>query len=257
MKFKLKTLLICTLLGLFWLAPVQAQEKENEDVSVLLHITPKAGHSEALIKGITDYHKWVANFDGHMRFTWWEILTGPHTGTYYAHSGNHNWADFDAKYDWEEQSNDVIKQNVMPHIESMSRSMSVPMEDVSHWPEDWSGYTHLQIESWYVKNGQFGKFNAGLKRIVEALKAGGFPYHFGFRRVATGGHGGQVTLISPLKGWAGMSDEEPSFYDIMTKELGSPEAFEEFMADWGSTYKVGQNHMIKYMEGASDYGDED
>ena len=28
-----------------------------------------------------------------------------------------------------------------------------------------------------------------------------------------------------------------------------------FMADWGSSFKTGRNHMVKYMSEASDYGD--
>jgi hypothetical protein len=191
-----------------------------------------------------------------MRYNWWKVLTGPNTGTYYAYSGNHNWADFDAEYDWQEKSNEVLEANVMPHVESMVRSIDVGMDDVSHWPEDWDGYTHIQVESWYVKNGHFSKFNKGLKRIVGALKEGGFPYHFGFTRTASGGYGGEINLISPSKGWAGMAEEEPSFYDIMTKELGSAEAFDEFMADWGDTFKVGRSEMLEYMPGASDYGDD-
>lgn len=255
MNNKVKLLLICTFLCLFWLAPVQAQEEESEGVAVLVKITPKDGHDEALLKGVKDYHHWIANFEGHMQYTWWEVLTGPETGMYYAHSGNHDWADFDAKYDWQEKAAEVFETNVAPHIESAERIMHTDMDKVSHWPESWDGYTHLQIESWYINNGQSAKFNKGLTRIVETLKAGGFPYHFGFTRVASGGHGGEIQLISPVKGWAGMAEEEPSFYDLMSKELGGEDEFNAFMADWGSSFKTGHNQMLKYMPEASDYGD--
>lgn len=252
-KFKLLVATAC--LCLAWFSAASAEE-ESEGVGVLLKITAKEGHDEALIKGITDYHKWIANFDGHMRFNWWKAVTGPDTGVYYAYSGNHDWADLDAEYDWEEKSNEVLQANVAPHIESMQRVVVTDMDDVSYWPEDWTGYTHIQAESWYIKNGRYGAFNKGLKRITDALKAGGFPYHFGFSRVASGGHGNEIHLLSPNQGWSGMAEKKPSFYDIMVKELGSEEAFESFMADWGDTFKVGHNEMLEYMPGASDYGDE-
>jgi len=168
MKYRFKLLLICTLLCLFWMAPVQAQEEENEGVGVLVKITPKDGHDEALLKGVEDYHHW--------------------------------------------------------------------------------------IETWYIHNGQYAKFNKGLTRIVGTLRAGGFPHHFGFTRVASGGHGGEIQLISPVKGWAGMADEDPSFYDLMSKELGGEDEFNTFMADWGSSFKTGHNQMLKYMPEASAYG---
>ena len=83
MQISKKLALIFTFTCLFWLL-----------------ITPKAGHEETLITAITEYHHWIAQFEGHMEYTWYEILTGPHTGKYMARSGNHNWADFDAEYDW-------------------------------------------------------------------------------------------------------------------------------------------------------------
>lgn len=252
---RFKLFLAIAISGLFWLTPVQAED-ESEGVGVLLKITPKAGHDEALLKGITDYHHWVAQFDGHMKFNWWKIVTGPDTGKYLAYSGDHNWADFDTKHDWEDQSDEVIANNVMPHVESMERTMHVDMDNMSHWPEDWTGYTHLQAEAWYIKNGHRGAFNKGLERIVNALKEGDFPGHWGFTYVASGGHGNQVDLLVPSKGWAGMSDKNPSFYEIMVKDLGSEEAFESFMVEWGETFKTGHSEMIEYLPEASDYGEE-
>jgi hypothetical protein len=41
----------------------------------------------------------------------------------------------------------------------------------------------------------------------------------------------------------------------MTEALGGEEEFNNFMSEWGATFKTGQNHMVRYMPGASDYGD--
>ena len=51
-----------------------------------------------------------------------------------------------------------------------------------------------------------------------------------------------------------MADTDPSFYDIMSKELGGDETFNEFMSEWGSTFKSGANWTVKRMPEASDYG---
>jgi hypothetical protein len=40
----------------------------------------------------------------------------------------------------------------------------------------------------------------------------------------------------------------------MSEELGGPEKFEEFMSDWGSTFKQGRNWTVSRMPEASDYG---
>ena len=245
----LPTLIAC----LLFLPAAQAQD--NEGVATIVKITPKKGHEDVLIKGITDYHKWIAQFDGAMRYTWYQVLTGPDTGKYYARSGDHNWADFDAEYDWQDQADEVFATNVAPAIESMQRMITVDMRDMSIWPEDMSGYTHYAVEHWYIMPGKYGQFRKHLGKIVSTLKEGGFPGYFAFYSVSSGGHGGEIGVVSPHKGWSGMAEENPSFAEIMIKALGSEEAFDEMMMDFGKTFKMGPNMMLRYMQGASDYGD--
>jgi len=42
--------------------------------------------------------------------------------------------------------------------------MTEDMDDFSHWPEDFEGFTHFSVENWYVKGGQYGNFRKGLKK---------------------------------------------------------------------------------------------
>ena len=254
MKFSSKLLILSFLVSLFWLMPVQADNHENEGIARAAMITAKDGHEETLIKAITDYHHWIANFEGHHKYTWYSIETGPNTGKYIARTGGHNWADFDAEYDWQKEAGEVFEKNVAPHIENVEIYFTKDMKEFSHWPESWEGYTHFSVEDWYIKNGQYGKFRSGLKKVVDTLKAGGYKNHWGFHSIESGGHGGQVRLVGANKGWAGMSDEDPSFYKIMSEALGGEEQFHAFMSDWGSSFKVGHNRMVKRMPEASDYG---
>ena len=252
MKNRVKLILLSTLASVFWLMPAQAQD--NDGIATLVTITPKAGHEEALVKAITDYHHMVAKFDGHFEYTWYEILTGPNTGKYLARSGDHNWSEFDAKHDWDKEAGEAFSANVAPHIDNASNIVTSEMAEFSHWPESFDGYTHFQIQDWYVKNGQYGKFRAGLKKVVDTLKAGNFPGYWGFFSVESGGHGGQISLVSAHKGWSDMADKEPSFFDVMSEALGGAEEFDTFMSDWGATYKSGHNRMVRRMPEASDYG---
>ena len=166
MKMHIRKLAVL-LLAIVWLLPAAAQDSQN--IGTLVKITPKKGHDDELIEAITDYHKWIANFDGAMRYNWYRVLTGPDTGDYYAFSGGHKWADFDAEYDWQEKAGEVFMENVWPQIADMDRMMVRTVQDWSHWPEDWAGYTHVQVESWYVHNGHYGAFNTGLNRVAAAL----------------------------------------------------------------------------------------
>jgi hypothetical protein len=253
MKMLFRKLLILSI-ALLWLLPAAAQDSEN--IGTLVKITPKDGHDDALIEAITEYHKWIADKEGAMRYNWYRVLTGPDTGLYYAWSGGHDWKDFDAEYDWQDDASEMMGDKVMPHVADMDRMMAKTMNDWSHWPEDWDGYDLVHVTDWYVKNGQYGAFRKGLMRIVKALKAGGTKNYWGFHSMESGSHAGHLVLVSPTKGWAGMSETEPTFYDIMVKDLGSEEAFETFMADWGSTFKQGATETLRWMPDASDYGDD-
>jgi hypothetical protein len=244
------------MVSLFLIMPAQAEDEENDNIAERILITPTAGHGPELIKAITEFHHWVAGKEGHFEYTWYEILTGPDTGNYFARSGNHNWSDFDAEYDWQEEADHMFQANVAPHIESTQRSMEESLDEFSHWPEDFEGYTHFSVESWYVKGGQYGNFRKGLKKITDTLKAASYGSYFAFVSVESGGHGNQIILVSPKKGWSGMQGSDPSFLEIMIDTLGGEEEFNNFMSEWGGTFKVGQNQMVRYMPGASDYSNE-
>jgi hypothetical protein len=246
--------LCCLAFSLFGMLTAQAQEAENEGIARVVHITPKEGHDEALVKAITEYHHWVAKFDGHHEYQWYKILTGPDTGKYIARTPNHNWADFDAVYDWEKEAGEYFEKNVAPHMQIAEMRMTQEMREFNHWPESFDGYTHFQVENWYIQNGQNGKFRRGLKKIVDTLKAADYQYYWGFFSVESGGYGNQVQIVSANKGWSDMSESDPSFYDIMSAELGGQEAFDSFMSEWSATFKTGSNQMVRYMPEASDYG---
>lgn len=255
MKFNSKTILLSLMICLFWLIPAQAEEEGSEDIARVVVITAKDGHDESLIKAITDYHHWIANFDGHHRYNWYQILTGPDTGKYVARTTGHNWADFDAEYEWQKEAGKVFRSNVAPHIENMQVHYTSNMDEFSNWPESFEGYSLYSVSDWYVKNGQWGPFRKGLKTVVDALKAGGFPNYWGFLSMESGGYGGQIRIVGAQKNWADLSDPDPSFAKIMSEALGGDEEFQSFMTEWSSTYKPGRNWLVKHMPEASDYGD--
>jgi hypothetical protein len=256
MNKKLNLLLCCLAITVLGMLPAQAQEADNEGIAREVHITPKEGHDEALIKAITEYHLWVAKFEGHHEYQWYKILTGPDTGNYIARTPNHNWADFDAEHEWQKEAGEVFDKNVAPHIQNMEMRMTKEMREFNHWPESFDDYTHFQVENWYIHNGQNGKFRRGLKKIVDTLKAADYPYYWGFFSIQSGAQGNQVQIVGAHKGWSDMSETDPSFYDVMSAELGGQEAFDAFMSEWSATFKTGSNQMVRYMPGASDYGND-
>jgi len=255
MRKYLKFALTTILLSMLGVCSLQAQETTSEGIAELVKITPVAGKGAELEKAIERYHHWMANKQGHFEYNWYSIETGPDTGKYIARTGDHNWADFDAEHAWDDEADAKFGEMIAPLVAHAERMMTRDMDDVSHWPESFEGYTHFMVEDWYIKNGSYGAFMQGLKKIHAALVKGGYPGYWGFMSVVSGGHGNQVTLVSPNKGWAGMAEKDPSFTKIMTAELGGQAEFEAFMSEWSMSFKPGHNHMVKLLPAASDYGD--
>jgi hypothetical protein len=257
MRNKFVSWLVLLLATLFWLLPAQAQEEENDGAAELILITPKPGQGAALEAAIAGYHHWIADKPGAFRYSWFQIETGPDTGKYVARTGSHNWADFDAEVDWEDEASEKFAADVAPLVDGIERWYTEPMSDFSYWPESMEGYTLFQVENWYIKQGQYGNFRAGLEKIHKALTEANYGQYYAFNSTVSGGKGNAISIVLPMKGYADFADENPSFYNIVSDALGGPEAFQALMSDFGETYYIGESMLVRWLPEASDYGDDD
>ena len=262
MKIKRFLIVLCSLALAVCITPTVAQdEAENDGVAQVIIITAKEGQNKALEEAITNFHHWLGDKEGSFRYQWYSVLSGPEVGSYVARSGNHNWADFDAEHDWDEEAGAKFEAEVLPNVEDATVIYTVAERDWGIWPDSLEGYKLFSITQWHVRPGQLGAFRRGLSRVDGILKEGGFPNHYAFRRTVSGGSGNTFTLVSPRKNFADMAPKEPSFFDIMSAAMATEgsDGTEEagaFLAEWGSTYKSGDNILIRYNPELSDYGDE-
>ncbi len=255
MYFKKILIMVAALALICGASPAVAQgDDKNDGLARVVLITPKDGQSQALEEAITKYHHLMASKKGAWRYNWYSIETGPDTGKYIARSGDHNWADFDATHDWDEEADAKFASMVQPFIENAVITITRPNKEVGIWPDSLEGYEYFSVTQWYVEQGQNTAFNDGLKKVNEALKVGGWPNYFAFIIPVSGGKGGQTTLVSPRKNFADMAPKEPGFIDIMNKSMGEEET-KAFFAEWSATYRVGHNSLLRYRPKLSDYGD--
>jgi len=255
MFFKTLRLFIISLTFIAVMSPTYAKQAEkNDGLARVALITAKNGHEQDLENAIVKYHKYVANKKGSWRYQWFSIETGPHTGKYVARSGSHNWADFDAKHDWDEAAGKKFNELVAPYIANAQISITRSNDKVGLWPDSMKGYNYYLLSRWHIKSGQDEAFNEGLKKVDGILKKGGWPNYYAFVNTVSGGHGNSTLLVSPRKNFADMAPKEPKFTDILNKEMGDKEAT-AFLKEWGKTYKTGDYWMIRYMPEQSNYGD--
>ena len=257
MHKRLFMVLVFLLTAACFTIPLQAQDEQAGTAAEVIMITANPGEGAALEAAIRDYHYWVADKPGAFRYNWYAILSGSNTGKYIARSGNHNWSDFDEEFDWQEEADAKLAEMVMPHVKHMTRWYTEEMEDYAHWPEDFSDYTHFQIEDWYIKPGKGAQFREGLATIHGALSEAGYSQHFGFHSSVSGRHSNEVTLVLPMKGFAGFGDKDPSFASIVSEAMGGMDEFGAFMSEWSATFKAGESFLLELLPEASDYGDDE
>jgi hypothetical protein len=247
------TVAALAMLGSMSIALAQDEEK-NDGLARVWLITAKDGQGKALEEAIVKYHHFMGSKKGAFRYNWYSIETGQNTGKYIARSGNHNWADFDAEHDWDEEADAKFASLVQPHIASAVVTITRNDDEVGIWPESLEGYEYFSATRWHIKPGRGNAFSEGLKKIDATLKAGGFPTYYAFADTVSGGEGNTTMLVTPRKSYADMAPKEPSFIEIMNKAMGEEET-QTFLADWGATYKSGENMLLHHMAEQSDYGD--
>jgi len=255
MHFKKILIMVTTLAMLASMSIAVAQDEEkNDGLARVALITAKDGQGKALEEAIVKYHHLMGKKEGAFRYQWYSIETGQDTGKYIARSGGHNWADFDAKHDWDEEAGAKFASLVQPHIENAVVTITKNDDELGIWPDSLEGYEYYSATRWHIKPGHYDAFSEGLKKIDGILKSGGFPGYYTFINTVSGGHGNSVMLVSPRKNFADMAPKEPSFMEVMGKAMGEEET-KAFMAEWGTTYKSGQNMLLRHMAEQSDYGD--
>ena len=241
------------MLGSMSIALAQDEEK-NDGLAHVALITAKDGQGKALEEAIVKYHHFMGSKKGAFRYNWYSIETGQDTGKYIAHSGGHNWADFDAEHDWDKEAGEKFASMVQPHIANTVITITRRDDELGTWPESLEGYEYFSVTRWHIKPGHGNAFSEGLKKIDATLKAGGFPNYYAFADTVSGGRGNTTTLVSPRKNYADMAPKEPDFMEVMSKAMGEEET-KTFMADWAKTYKSGENMLLRHMAEQSDYGD--
>jgi len=232
-----------------------AQDTEKKtDVAQIALITAKEGQGKALEAAIVEYHHFMATKPGSMRWRWFSVVTGKNTGKYLVRTGNHDWADFDAEHDWDDESDAKFASLISPHIASVAASFTLTDDKLGIWPDNLAEYKLFSVTRWYVRPGRYGDFMKGLTKIDTILKENKFPYPYAVIHNVSGADGNLVSLVIPYKNYADMAPKQPDYMDVMNKAMGDEEAA-AFMDEWGSSFKTGDNFLLRYLPEQSDYGD--
>ena len=113
----MKRLITIFCLAVFMLSLVAANsvvyaQDETDRVAVIWYVDAKDGMEDEFEDAVKAFHNFMADKEGHWRWEWTSVLTGENTGQYRARSGDHNWADMDVEYAWEDEVDAYFEKNV-------------------------------------------------------------------------------------------------------------------------------------------------
>ena len=203
--------------------PVPAAEESGENIAQIYHLVPIPGHEAAFEKGLR------AHLDLHRRhgdtWTWttWQVAVGEDVGSYYVHTGEHAWSDFDGMPEIPRDEQHVW-EHISPHTASMSSFMTSMADDITRWPADGPKAKMAEIVIFRLRPGMDRAFHHAIRRLHDAIVEKNLPMRYSFEWVVAGNRGPELILAIPRADWAAFRPMENSFWGAVEEVYGDFEA---------------------------------
>jgi len=229
---------LCSIVVLACMAVLSTTVVHGQDKNLAraYHVVPKAGMAAQFEAALSAHTRWrVANGDP---WAWGVSVydTGDHFGTYSIFSGGHSWTDFDAyDADFGPQGRLHWQANVAPLIESMTSIITATNLAISKPPVG-KRVTIVTVTKFRVRPGQEQRFEELISQAMDTVRED-LPGYWVWRSPASGGGPDPYwELIQLYAGWSGMQERDPTFADIMSKEMGQDD-FQDWMNEFRQTHR--------------------
>ena len=206
---------------------------------------PNDGQFQAFETGVKKHVAWRKGAGDPFVWKVYEPVVGSNLDRYAVQSSNHAWEDLDSENAWGKKSDagKQFSQDVGQHVGKMQHIFIVTDEELSHWIDD-EGYRYFGVTTYHFKGGHSADIKDVLKQVHAAATSQKWPYSY-LVRYTVGGSGG-LSIVNPMKNWAGMADPSPSLLEVMTNALGSKQAAQGLIDKFSSAIKERDYTVWKY-----------
>ena len=236
------------LAGIICLSPISAIAQDNPPpLSEIWMVTPKAGHLgdfQAALKAHTNVRKEHGDPQA------WQVyssIVGDDLNQYAIRHCCSSWADLDAYAKWNEANPAVLghwMETVAPHVEKIQHYFDQIDWNNSRWAADEGPFRYFAVTEWGTKGGQEADFTAARKVMSQvAINQGWATTGKNWIWTTTIGGKDRNAIVIPHKNFAGMAPGEETFFEFLSKHMGSAEAAGDLLkkfssATWGSELTV-------------------
>lgn len=241
--FRTLTLALTIVLLGWGLSVPTAQGQEKAQVYV---ITPQQGAESGLEAAMRRHATWREENGDPWAWDVYEVVQGENHGTYIVRSPNHTWADFDEyRQGFGAEAEDHYAATVAPMVASTSSIISAIDTSLSHLPEDPSGYTLLEVNSYKLEPGNAGEFYEAHEKFFQAITQETEERYIGTVDVLNGAEDDYVRLVYPHTSWADFEAPDRSGGDIIESVYGEEEA-EQLYEQFGNGFRSTYNMVLRY-----------
>ena len=217
---------------LFVLLPLAGQAADQPPrLAEMWTMTPKADDSAAFWEGMEAHMKFRTEAGDPRTWKGYTPLLGENLSMFAVRFCCFNWADADAHREWDKNNPEVNKhfnEHVAPHVESWGHYIDEVSWVNSNIKRDWGPYRLFGATEFKLKPGMAGQFDEVRDKISQiALNQGwATPEHPWIWASSVGGEPSE-TIVIPYRNYAEMDRDEETFFNFLSRVMGSDEAAEE------------------------------
>jgi len=222
----------------------------DHDVATIWLFWPKQGQGKAFVEALKKHVAWRKSAGDPFAWKVYTPVAGSDLDFYVVRSGHHTWADMDTEDAWGQktEAGKQFMQDVGVHIRKMQHIFGVADTKLSHWIDS-KDYRFFRDDRYQFKPGHGADVKDVMKQVHAAVTRQHWPHSFEFEYHVGGTRG--MSIIMPMKNWAGMAEPSPNLMQVMTRALGSKKAAEKLFHKWSMAVKTDTTTVYEYREDLS------
>ena len=153
----------------------------------------------------------------------WQVVTGPHTGSYVTTVCDLTWKQLDGHEDFDKRDGEDINRTLSPTIAQNTAGYYVLRPELSLAPNPQGPPPRMiSVVHYYVKPSGITQFTDAIKRINEAIVKSKYPVKPSrWFSLANGGEGPHYVLVGERQSWADMQGPEQQMADMLKQVYGN------------------------------------
>lgn len=200
-------------------------EAQTENIAQTYVHTVRPENIAQFEAAVKRHVQWRKQNDDPWDWVWYQFVNGDGLGRYMVRSGNHQWADLDSRFAWEDRvgAGRHFLATVGPYFEAEDSAITQQDAVLSRPLDDYSGITLFAVTQFDVRLP--GQFRAAITKIGEGLDRGNWDRPYLWQMTANGGSM-DATLVIPAENWDALSPPARTLPATMVEVYGEPEARE-------------------------------